>query len=124
MAKKPAPPTADQIDYIERRVWSFCWTPDEQNQNELYIHPNTMFDSFKAGKITDLTFHQNGLSGQALTTEIEIFAAHLNRFLIDFDVSPIVDPAVARGAVRDVVSDTTKTMQELLNAVVANYREN
>jgi hypothetical protein len=124
MAKKHTPPTPTQIDYIERRVWSFCWTPDEQNQNEFYIHPNTMFDTFKAGQITDLTFHQNGLAGQALITEIEIFAAHLNRFLIDFDISPTANPAVARGAIRDVVSDKTQTIQTLLDAVVANYREN
>ena len=123
MAKKPAPSPAE-IDYLERRVWNFSRSPDEQNQNERYIHRNTMFDTFKAGKITDLSFHQNGLAGLALTTDIELFAAHLHQYLNDFNVSPIVDPAVARGAVRDAATDKSLAMQALLDAVVANYREN
>ena len=121
---KSPPPTPEQIDFIERRVWNFSRSPDELNQDELYIHHNTMFDAFKAGKTTDFSFHQNGLTEPALSTDIELFAAHLHLFLRGHNISPIVDPAVARGAVRAAASDTSLAMQDLLDAVVANYREN
>src|SRR5258708_33811008 len=124
MANNPTPPTPDEVDFIERRVWNFSRSPDEQNQNELYVHPNTMFNSFKEGKITDLSFHMNGLTGPALTTDIELLAAHLHLYLDGHNISPIVDSAVARGAVRDAASDASLAIQDLLDAVVANYREN
>jgi len=54
MAKsKPAALSPEEIEFLERRVWNFCRSPDEQNQNELYIHPNTSFDALKAGKVTE-----------------------------------------------------------------------
>jgi hypothetical protein len=125
MAKsKPAAATTEQREFLERRVWSFSRSPDEQNQNELYIHPNTAFDAFKAGKITDLSFHMSGLAEPALGTDIELFAAHLHLYLREFDVDSVGDPAIARGAIRDAASDTQLAMQDLLDAVVENYREN
>lgn len=125
MAKsKNTNPSADAVDFLERRVWSFCRSPDQFNQEELYIHPNTSFPDFKTGKVTDLSFHANGLVEPALSTDIELFATHLDKFLDAFDISPIVAPAVARSEVRKAASDTGNSMQDLLDAVVANYREN
>ena len=125
MAKtKPKAPSPDERDFLERRVWNFSRTPDEENQNELYIHPNTGFDDFKAGKITDLSFHQNGLIEPALSTDIELFAAHLHMYLDAHNISPIGKPGDARGEVKKAAADTSLAMQDLLDAVVDNYREN
>jgi len=124
MAKKTVAVTAGQREFLERRVWNYCRTPDEQNQNAIYIHRTTTFEGFKGGKVTDLSFHLSGLAADALATEIELFAAHLHQYLDLFNISPIADPGEARGKVREAAADTALDMQTLLDAVVDNYREN
>lgn len=123
MAKKPAKLTDEQRDYLERRVWNYCRTPDEQNHDARYIHISVLFDAFKAGKITDLSFHLSGLPPEALETEIEIFAAHLHQSLDLFSIRPVGTPGDARSEVKAAASNTNGLMQELLDAVTDNYRE-
>jgi hypothetical protein len=124
-AKKPAAaPSPEEIEFIERRVWNFCRTPDDMNQDELYIHPNTSFPDFKADSVGDLSFHANGLVEPALSSDIELFAADLHIYLDGFDISPKTTASVARSEVRQVARDDQKTIQDLLDTVVANYQEN
>jgi hypothetical protein len=122
--KSAADPSPEEIEFIERRVWNYCRTPDDMNQDELYIHPNTSFPDFKADSVSDLSFHANGLAEPALSTDIELFAADLHIYLDGFDISPKAAASTARSEVRRVVSDDQKMIQDLLDTVVANYQEN
>ena len=127
--KKPkaAPTTAapaastDRIDFIERRVWRFCRTPNDQS-GASYVDPLTTFPDFKAASVSDLIFHRNNNTGPVLDNNVQEFARGLHNHLGDNNVQPIGNPADARAAVEDAARQIGSPMQALLDAVVNTYR--
>ena len=93
--------TPEQIEYIERAIFNFCRAPDEANQEELYIKEEIMFPAFKAGKISEFSFHCKGLPPEALKTTLELFATNLHRSLAKATAIRALDEATARAAVRE-----------------------
>src|ERR1043166_8729551 len=112
-----APPPED---FIQRRIWNFCTHPDDLNQGEIYVDPNTSYQNFPLVPVSAMSFYANTLPQPALTTEIELFAANLHIRLDTFDIipKPGVTAPQARLAVRTILTDKTNTMQNLYDTVL------
>ena len=113
--------SADRVDFIERRIWRFCRTPNDQS-GASYVDPLITFPDFKAASISDLIFHSNNNTGPVLDNNVQEFARGLHNHLGDNNVQPIGNPAEARAAVEDAARQVGSPMQALLDVVVRNYR--
>jgi len=121
MAAALAPPSPERRDFIERRVWRFSRTPNEQS-GASYVDPNCTFPDFKAGSVSDLIFHQNDNTGPVLDNNVQEFARGLHNHLGDNNVQPNGNPAEARGAIEEAARAKDSPMQSLLDTVVDNYQ--
>src|SRR5882762_265611 len=96
-----APPASpDRVDFIERRVWRFCRTPNDQS-GASYVDPLITFPDFKAASVSDLIFHRNNNTGPVLDNNVQEFARGLHNHLADNNIQPIGNPAGARAVLEN-----------------------
>ena len=98
----------------EWAVYTFCRTSKNS-----YIAAKVLFNEFKEGQASLLSFHQNGLPDEALRTAIDEFAARLSDYMWALAYK---EAEGTRPKVRDSIKDETSDMQDLLDVIKENYK--
>jgi hypothetical protein len=83
-----------------------------------YIEESLEFEDFKGGKAELFSFHEQGKVGEALRTEIDIFASQLSDYMWALTYK---EKDGARPLLRDAIRDPQNPIQALLDVVKANY---
>lgn len=97
----------------QQETWQFC-----THKKVKYVAESTSWKKFQAADITLLNFHGAGVPPEVTKTETEVFAARLDNWLLALHFA---SREGARYAVRAVVGDSSKKMQDLLDVVGQYY---
>jgi len=112
--KKVSSSTTRETEQEERDTYVFC----THRMNE-YTDPMGGWRDFKSGKIKQFRFHQGNMPAQARQTEIELFSARLDKYLLGLGYAGTEG---ARYHIRNSVGKATDPMQGLLDVVAENYK--
>jgi|GEM_PF-2953907 len=109
-ASAPTPePEDEEVD-----TYIFCRHPKSK-----YIPRSVSWTEFREGLVEQMRFHQLDMPDPAQKTEIELFAARLDKYLLGLGYAGTEG---ARYYIRGAVGEPTDPMQNLLDVVAENYR--